>query len=83
MQAVDHPRHRIVRTSWLSLPPIMERRLRDDLKWALCVLLGAIAGYFLLGADDPGLLVGAFVGCAVMVVGLNAGRRLRRSAARK
>ena len=73
----------IVRPGWLSLPPIMERRLRDDLKWALCVLVGVTAGYFLLGADDPGLLVGAFVGCAVVVVGLNALRRLRRSAAGK
>jgi uncharacterized membrane protein YfcA len=61
----------------------MERKLRDDLKWALCVLVGATAGYFLLGADDPGLLIGAVVGCSVVIVGLNVWRRLRRSAARK
>ena len=61
----------------------MERRLRDDLKWAVWILVGATAGYFLFDADDPRVLVGILVGCTVAIVVLNAVRRLRRSAARK
>ena len=65
------------------MPPVMERRLRDDLKWALCVLAGATVAYFVFDVDDPGVLVAAFVGCAVAIVVLNALRRVRRAAARK
>jgi hypothetical protein len=64
------------------LPPVMERTLRDDLNWALCVLVGVTAGYFVFGDDNPGVLVGAFVGCAVVIVVLNILRRVRRAAAR-
>lgn len=46
----------------------MERTLRDDLKWALCVLVGVTASYFVFGDDNPGVLAGAFVGCAVVIV---------------
>ena len=55
----------------------MQRTLRDDLKWALCVLVGFTAGYFVFDADDPGILMGAFVGCTLVVV-LNTLRRVRR-----
>ena len=47
---------------------MMERRLRDDLKWAACILAGVTAGYFVFDADEPGLLVGSSIGCAVVVV---------------
>jgi hypothetical protein len=72
-----------MRWGLFSLPPIMERSLRDDLKWAVCFLVGATAGYFVLGADDPGLLLGALVGCTVMILVLGALRRVRRAGARK
>jgi hypothetical protein len=36
----------------------MERTLRDDLKWAVCVLVGVTVGYFVFDAKDLGLLVG-------------------------
>lgn len=62
---------------------MMERRLRDDLKWAACILAGVTAGYFVFDADEPGLLVGALIGCAVVIVVLNTVRRVRRATARK
>ncbi len=65
------------------MPPIMERTLRDDLKWALCVLVGVTASYFVFGDDNPSVLVGAFVGCVVVILVLNILRRVRRAAARK
>ena len=65
------------------MPPIMERSLRDDLKWAVCFLVGVTAGYFVFDADDPGLLVGALVGCTVIILVLSALRRVRRAAGRK
>jgi hypothetical protein len=61
----------------------MERKVRDDLKWALCVLVGATVAYFVFDVDDPGALVGAVIGVAVAIVVLNAVRRARRAAARK
>jgi type IV secretory pathway TrbD component len=32
------------------------------------VLLGAAAGYVVLGANDPGLLIGSFVGVVVVIL---------------
>ena len=55
--------------------PIMERTLRDDLKCALVVLAGATVGYFLIGADDPSVLLGISVGCAVVIIALTILRR--------
>jgi hypothetical protein len=72
-----------MRRGLFSLPPIMERTLRDDLKWAVCFLVGATAAYFVFDADDPGLLVAALVGCTVIILVLSALRRVRRAAGRK
>ena len=72
-----------MRRGWFSLPPIMERTLRDDLKWAFCVLVGVTAGYFVFDAKDLGLLVGALVGCTVVILVLSTLRRVRRAADRK
>ena len=49
----EYPR-RIMRRGWVRLPPVMERTLRDDLKWALCVLVGVTAGYFGVWRRRPG-----------------------------
>jgi hypothetical protein len=72
----------IVRRRWDKLPPVMERTFQDDLKWALAVLAGATLGYFILGAQDASLLLGAFVGAVVVVCVFAALRRImhRRSA---
>jgi hypothetical protein len=72
-----------MRRGLFTLPPIMERSLRDDLKWAVCVLGGVTAGYFVFDADDPGLLVGALVGCTLIILALSALRRVRRAGGRK
>jgi hypothetical protein len=61
----------------------MERTLRDDLKWAVCVLVGVTVGYFVFDPKDPGLLVGAVVGCTVVILVLSTLRRVRRAAGRK
>jgi predicted branched-subunit amino acid permease len=55
----------------------MQRTLRDDLTWALCLLVGATAGYLLLGADDPSLLLDFVIGAALLVVVLGVLRRAR------
>lgn len=66
---------------WGKLPPMRERNLGDDLRWALFVLVGAALGYALFGAGDASVLLGAVVGVGVAVVVLNllrrAGRRSR------
>jgi hypothetical protein len=67
-----------VRRSWFSLPPIMERKFRDDVKAALLVLAGATAGYFVFGANDPTVLLEVVVGCAVLIVVLSILRRVLR-----
>jgi hypothetical protein len=59
------------------LPPVMKRSLLDDVKWALAVFSGALLGYLVFGADDPGVLLGAFVGVTVMILVLNVARRVR------
>jgi hypothetical protein len=60
-----------------GLPPLMQRTLRDDLKWALGFLSGVTIGYFVLGADDPSLWLDFVVGAAVLIVVLNVLRRVR------
>jgi len=71
-----------MRRGWFSLPPILERTLRDDLKWAVSVLVGATAGCLLIGTDDPSLLVGFCVGCVVVIVVLQVLRRVLLSVLR-
>ena len=56
----------------------MERKFRDDAKAALLVLAGATVGYFVFGANDPSVLLGVFVGCAVLIVVLSILRRVLR-----
>ena len=46
----------------------MQRSLMDDVKWAVCVLIGVTAGYVVLGADDPGLLVGSLAGVLFVII---------------
>jgi hypothetical protein len=66
----------IVSWNWTRVPPLMERSLRDDLKVAFFVFLGAVAAYLLFGADDPGLLIGTAVGLAAVTILLNVVRRV-------
>jgi len=56
----------------------MERSLLDDFKAGFAVLLGAAVGYLLVGADDPGLLLGGVIGVVAVTVVLNVVRRLWR-----
>jgi hypothetical protein len=55
---------------WGKLPPIMERTFRDDVKWALCLLVGAALGALVFGAD-AGLMASFAIGAVAMVVVLN------------
>jgi hypothetical protein len=55
----------------------MERRLRDDVKWALAVLAGATLGYYIFGADDASLLLGYLVGAAIVICVLTVLRRIK------
>ena len=59
------------------LPRVLERSLRDDVKWGFFVLLGAILAFLLFGADEPALLLGAVLGVVVVIVVLNVVRRVR------
>ena len=61
--------------SRFKLPPVMQRSLADDLKWAALVLTGAFLAFLVLGADDAGVLVGAAIGVLVVIVVLNVIRR--------
>jgi hypothetical protein len=56
----------------------MQRTFADDLKWAVVVLVGVIAGYFAFGNGDPGLLIGSLIGATIAIVGLNVARRVSR-----
>jgi hypothetical protein len=51
-----------------SRRPATRRSVWDDVKWAVCVLLGAAAGYVVLEANDPRLLIGSFVGVVVVIL---------------
>jgi uncharacterized membrane protein YfcA len=62
---------------WARLPPVWERTLWDDLRWGVFVLTGAALGYLVFGADDPGLLLGAFLGVVLAIAVLNVVRRVR------
>jgi hypothetical protein len=66
-----------VNRSWGKLPPMLDRTLGDDLRWAMCVLVGATVGYFLFGLDDPSVLVASAAGAVVAIVGLNVLRRMK------
>jgi hypothetical protein len=68
--------HRIARR-WATLPPVMERTVRDDVKVALCVLAGATVGYFSFGVGHPSLLVGSLIGVPVSIVVLAVFRRVK------
>jgi hypothetical protein len=56
----------------------MERSLRDDLKVALGVMLGGVAGFLLFRADDWSMLLGGVIGLALMIIVLNVIRGVRR-----
>jgi uncharacterized membrane protein HdeD (DUF308 family) len=62
----------------MKLPPVMQRTLADDLKAALAVFMGVILGYLVFAPDDPSVLLGALIGIALVVVGLNVVRGARR-----
>jgi len=68
----------IVSWDWRKWPPVMQRTLADDLKWALFVSTGAILGYFVFAAGDTSLLLGSFLGLVLVNVVLNVVRRARR-----
>jgi hypothetical protein len=67
-----------VKWDWTRVAPVMQRSLRDDLKVASFVFLGAGAAYLLFGADDPGILVGVAVALATLTILLNVVRRVGR-----
>jgi uncharacterized membrane protein YeaQ/YmgE (transglycosylase-associated protein family) len=56
----------------------MQRTLADDLKWALCVLVGATLGFLVFADGDVSPLVGAVIGVALVLVVLQVLRRVRR-----
>jgi ribose/xylose/arabinose/galactoside ABC-type transport system permease subunit len=67
-----------MRRDWAKLPPLMQRTLADDLRWALFVIAGALLGYVLLGGGDAAPLLGCIAGALVAIVVLNVVRRMRR-----
>ena len=71
----------IMSWSWTKSPPMMQRTLADDLKWALFVLTGATLGYLVFGRGDTSLLLGCVIGAVVVIVVLNVLRRVRRHSA--
>lgn len=68
----------IMNWGWTKWPPIMQRTLADDLKWALFVLTGATLGYLVFGGGDTSLLLGCVIGAVLVIVVLNVLRRVRR-----
>lgn len=69
-------RYRIARR-WATLPPVMERTVRDDLRAALCVLAGATVAYLSFGIGRPSLLLGYVIGVPVSIVVLDVLRRVK------
>jgi inner membrane protein involved in colicin E2 resistance len=63
--------------SWGRLPPLWQRTLRDDLKWGAFVLVGATLAFVVFGADEPALLVGAFLGVVLVIAVMAVVRRVR------
>jgi hypothetical protein len=68
----------IVNWGWTKLPPMMQRTLADDLRWALFVLAGATLGYLLFGGGDTSLLLGCVLGAVLAILVLSALRRVMR-----
>ena len=62
--------------SWAKIPRPMQRTFADDLKWAVAVLVGVVAGYLAFGDGDTGLLIGSLIGVTIAIVGLNVARRV-------
>lgn len=56
----------------------MRRTFAGDIKWAVCVFLGALLGYLVFADGDTALLIGSFVGIALVLVVLNVVRFARR-----
>ena len=69
-----------MRRSWAKLPPVSQRTVADDLRWALFVLAGAVLGYLLFGGGDASVLLGTLAGVLVTIIVLNVLRRVRRRA---
>jgi uncharacterized membrane-anchored protein len=61
-----------------KFPPVMQRTITDDLKWAAVVFTGAILGYLVFAPGDASVLLGALIGIALVVVVLNVVRGVRR-----
>jgi hypothetical protein len=68
----------IVSWDWRKWPPVMQRTLADDVKWALFVFTGAILGYFVFAGGDTSLLLGSFLGLVLVVLVLNVVRAVWR-----
>jgi hypothetical protein len=71
-------RRTIVSWDWRKWPPVMERTLVDDLRWAAFVFTGAILGYFAFARGNTSLLLGSFLGLVLAIVVLNVVRRIWR-----
>jgi hypothetical protein len=67
----------LVRWDGARMQSPLQRSLRDDVVWGLAVLVGVTAGYLVLDADAPGLLLGAVLGVVLVIVVLNVVRRVR------
>src|SRR5215217_657517 len=65
----------IVNWGWTKSPPLMQRTLTDDLKWALFVLIGVTLGYLVIGSGETSLLFGSIAGVVLVIVVLNILRR--------
>jgi hypothetical protein len=72
------PYGRLMTRRWAKLPPVMQRTVADDLRWALFVLAGASLGYLLFGGGAASILLGFIGGVLLAIVVLNGLRRLRR-----
>jgi hypothetical protein len=56
----------------------MERTIADDVKWALFVFTGAILGYLVFAPGDLSVLLGAFIGLAIVLAATNIVRLVWR-----
>jgi hypothetical protein len=77
LTSVPRPRSLAATVARERLPPIMERTLTDDLKWAFYVLAGVVIGSIIVGANNS-LMWGALIGVGGLIVALNVVRWLRR-----
>ena len=69
----------IVNRGWGKSPPMMQRTLADDLRWALFVLVGVTLGVLVLGGLEASFLLGSVIAVVVVIVVLNLIRQVRRS----